>query len=125
MTISTSFSDVRYSSNDFLFFSLSNPPGIFLSLLPAPQQALLNFDIEKAYNALYKTEQEKAREAAIAAEESSTDEEEAEDEAIVDDEEDDEDDEDIDSDDESEEETDEQTDDEDEVSEVSPAGYTA
>ena len=46
------------------FFLMSNPPGIFLSLLPAPQQALLNFDMEKAYNALYQTEQEKAREAA-------------------------------------------------------------
>ena len=58
------------------FFVLSDPPGIFLSLLPAPQQALLNFDMEKAYNALYQTEKQKAAEAAKAV----SDMEEAEDE---------------------------------------------
>ena len=66
---------------------MSNPPGIFLSLLPAPQQALLNFDMEKAYNALYQTEQEKAREAAKSRlgspEEEEEEEEEEDDEEVV------------------------------------------
>ena len=69
------------------FFLMSNPPGIFLSLLPAPQQALLNFDMEKAYNALYQTEQEKAREAAKSRlgspEEEEEEEEEEDDEEVV------------------------------------------
>ena len=39
---------------------MSNPPGIVLSLLPAPQQAILSFNVEKAYTALYATEAEKA-----------------------------------------------------------------
>ena len=43
-----------------LFYMMSNPPGIVLSLLPAPQQAILSFNMEKAYTALYATEAEKA-----------------------------------------------------------------
>jgi len=39
---------------------MSNPPGIVLSLLPAPQQAILSFNMENAYTALYATEAEKA-----------------------------------------------------------------
>lgn len=35
------------------FYALSNPPSIFLSLLPAPQQTLLSFDMSKAYQELY------------------------------------------------------------------------
>ena len=36
-----------------LFFMCSFPPSIVLSLLPAPQQAILNMDVSKAYDALY------------------------------------------------------------------------
>ncbi len=34
-------------------YSMSNPPSILLSLLPAPQQAIMSFDMEGAYNSLY------------------------------------------------------------------------
>lgn len=47
-----------------LFYMMSNPPGIIASLLAAPQQAILNFDMEKSYAALYATEEEKAAAAA-------------------------------------------------------------
>jgi hypothetical protein len=43
---------------------ISNPPGIILSLLAAPQQAILNFDMKKSYAALYSTEEEMAAEEA-------------------------------------------------------------
>lgn len=36
-----------------LFYLLADPPGIVLSLLPAPQQAILSMDVDKAYAALY------------------------------------------------------------------------
>jgi hypothetical protein len=36
-----------------LFYATSNPPGILLSLLPAPQQAILKFDDEESRLALY------------------------------------------------------------------------
>jgi len=36
-----------------LFYTLSNPPGIFLTLMPAPQQAILSFDIDDAREKLY------------------------------------------------------------------------
>jgi hypothetical protein len=41
-----------------LFFMCSFPPGIVLSLLPAPQQAILNMDVSKAYGALYAPQEE-------------------------------------------------------------------
>lgn len=41
-----------------LFYMLSNPPGVLSSLLPAPQQAILNFDWDKEYAALYGSETE-------------------------------------------------------------------
>lgn len=34
-----------------------NPPGIVLSLLPAPQQAILNLNWEKSYAALYSSDE--------------------------------------------------------------------
>lgn len=40
-----------------LFFMCSYPPGIVLSLLPAPQQAILNMDLDKSYTALYAPEE--------------------------------------------------------------------
>lgn len=42
-----------------LFYMLSNPPGVISSLLPAPQQAILNADMEKSYAALYHPDEEK------------------------------------------------------------------
>jgi hypothetical protein len=36
-----------------LFYATSNPPGILLSLLPAPQQAILKFNDEESRLALY------------------------------------------------------------------------
>ncbi|KAL3934777.1 MAG: hypothetical protein SGBAC_009573 [Bacillariaceae sp.] len=36
-----------------MFYMVHKPPGIVLSLLPAPQQAMLNMDEEKEYVALY------------------------------------------------------------------------
>jgi hypothetical protein len=54
-----------------LFYILLNPPGIVLSLLPAPQQTMLSIDIDKAYQTLYQTKEEakkqKAQQAAAAA----------------------------------------------------------
>lgn len=38
------------------FYAMSNPPGIFLSLLPAPQQAILSFDENLAREELYGTD---------------------------------------------------------------------
>jgi hypothetical protein len=35
------------------FYALANPPGIFLSLLPAPQQAILSFNENDAREELY------------------------------------------------------------------------
>jgi hypothetical protein len=35
------------------FYAMSNPPGIFLSLLPAPQQAILSFNEDDAREELY------------------------------------------------------------------------
>jgi hypothetical protein len=43
-----------------LFFMCSFPPGIVLSLMPAPQQALLSMDVTKAYAALYAPEEQVA-----------------------------------------------------------------
>lgn len=40
-----------------VFYMLSNPPGIVASLLPAPQQAILNANIEKSFDALYRPEE--------------------------------------------------------------------
>ena len=82
-----------------------NPPGIVLSLLPAPQQAILSFDAKKAYATLYSTEEEKAAMATKlqVSEEDSDDEEE---------EESDEDEYDVDRDEDSEEDSDEETDEE-------------
>jgi hypothetical protein len=42
-----------------LFYSMVDPPGIVLSLLPAPQQAILSMNMEQSYAALYSTEEEK------------------------------------------------------------------
>ena len=36
-----------------LFYMLSNPPSIFLSFLPAPQQAILSVDLKASCVALY------------------------------------------------------------------------
>lgn len=47
-----------------IFYMLSNPPGIVSSLLPAPEQAILNANLEKSYNILYRpdeVEKEKAK----------------------------------------------------------------
>ena len=35
------------------FYAMANPPGIFLSLLPAPQQAILSFNENDAREELY------------------------------------------------------------------------
>jgi hypothetical protein len=43
-----------------LFYLMSDPPSFVKSLLPAPQQALLDLDMTKSYAALYQTEQEKS-----------------------------------------------------------------
>ena len=39
-------------------YGCAHPPGIFLSLLPAPQQAILSFDVQDAMQTLYGTTQE-------------------------------------------------------------------
>ena len=36
-----------------LFYALGHPPGIFLSLLPAPQQAIMSLDYNAAMRDLY------------------------------------------------------------------------
>jgi hypothetical protein len=36
-----------------LFYSMSNPPSIVLNLLAAPQKAIMSFDMEESYRALY------------------------------------------------------------------------
>jgi hypothetical protein len=43
-----------------LFFMFMFPPSIVLSLLPAPEQAILNMDVTKAYGALYAPEEQVA-----------------------------------------------------------------
>ena len=100
-----------------LFYMMMNPPGIVASLLPAPQQAILNFDMEESYAALYMTEAEK--EAAKAAklqfafeEDEEEDDEELEDESEEEEEDDDDEDEEEDSDDEYEDESEEESDEE-------------
>ena len=45
-----------------LFFLCLHPPGIVLSLLPAPQQALLSMDDAASYKVLYQTEEERLKE---------------------------------------------------------------
>lgn len=80
-----------------------NPPGIVLSLLPAPQQAILSFDADNAYAALYSTEEEKAAMATNQLQVSEDDDEEEEEES-------DEGESDADSSDDSEEDSDEETD---------------
>lgn len=40
------------------FYMMVNPPGVVSSLLPAPQQAILNADIDKSYAALYRPDAE-------------------------------------------------------------------
>lgn len=42
------------------FYALANPPGIFLSLLPAPQQAILSFNENDAWEELYGIDEEVA-----------------------------------------------------------------
>jgi hypothetical protein len=49
-----------------LFYMISNPPGIVSSLLPAPQQAILNADIEASYAALYRPDEEEREKATVA-----------------------------------------------------------
>jgi len=46
-----------------LFYMMVNPPAVVSSLLPAPQQAILNADIEKAYAILYNPGDEEAKKA--------------------------------------------------------------
>lgn len=41
-----------------LFYMMANPPGIVLSLLPAPQQAILNANDARSFTILYSTEVE-------------------------------------------------------------------
>ena len=82
------------------FYACHHPPGILLSLLPAPQQAILSFDVSKAYQDLYGRE---------IVEKNDEDDDEEEEEEDVDDEDDDEDEEE-----EDEEDDDEDDDDEDE-----------
>ncbi len=36
-----------------LFYSIGQPPGIFLSLLPAPQQAIMSYDYAGTMRGLY------------------------------------------------------------------------
>jgi len=40
------------------FYAMANPPGILLSLLPAPQQAILSFNENDAREELYGTDKE-------------------------------------------------------------------
>lgn len=42
------------------FYAMANPPGIFLSLLPAPQQAILSFNENDAREELYGVEKASA-----------------------------------------------------------------
>jgi hypothetical protein len=58
-----------------LFYMMVNPPGIVLSLLPAPQQALLSMDLEKSYAALYSNEEDEGTNTATSGEQASDDEE--------------------------------------------------
>jgi hypothetical protein len=71
-----------------LFYMCSFPPGVVLSLLPAPQQAILNMDMEKAHAALYAPEEQIATKERAAApkveEEEDVEEEEAEEEEVED-----------------------------------------
>lgn len=44
------------------FYACANPPGIFLSLLPAPQQAILDFNEEEARKVLYGVSEAESKE---------------------------------------------------------------
>ena len=50
-----------------LFYMMMHPPGIILSLLPAPQQAILSMDWDQSYSVLYKTDEERVTEAVASA----------------------------------------------------------
>lgn len=54
------------------FYMMSNPPGVVSSLLPAPQQAILNADLEKSYAALYRPDEEQETEKASVTAEATT-----------------------------------------------------
>jgi hypothetical protein len=43
-----------------VFYACSNPPSILLSLLPAPEQAILSFDYKEAWDELYGESKKKA-----------------------------------------------------------------
>jgi hypothetical protein len=47
-----------------IFYMLSNPPGVIASLLPAPEQAILNANLEKSFAALYRPVEEGDKEKA-------------------------------------------------------------
>ena len=42
-----------------IFYAMADPPSIFLSLLPAPQQAILSFRESHAWKALYGIDDDK------------------------------------------------------------------
>ena len=48
-----------------VFYGMAHPPGIFLSLLPAPQQAILSFRESQARKALYGIDVEEEEELSI------------------------------------------------------------
>ncbi len=48
-----------------LFYLMANPPGVISSLLPAPQQAILNANIEESFAALYRSSEEETSKAPI------------------------------------------------------------
>ena len=81
-----------------LFYMMTNPPSIMLSLLPAPQQAILSFDYDKTKSAVYSTASEKAAQQASKFVVEEEDEEEEVEEDVSEDEESDEDVEDLDED---------------------------
>jgi hypothetical protein len=64
-----------------LFYMMSDPPGIIKSLLPAPQQAILDMDMKKSYFALYSSSTEQEEEKAPTASKSQAVEDEDEDES--------------------------------------------
>ena len=43
-----------------IFYMMSNPPGIVASLLPAPEQAILNANFEKSFATLYRPDEQAA-----------------------------------------------------------------
>jgi nucleosome binding factor SPN SPT16 subunit len=71
-----------------LFYMITDPPSFVLSLLPAPQQAILALDMEKSFAALYSPGEEKLAEKS--APKPDADEEEEEEEQDVEEDEDDE-----------------------------------